>query len=102
MKLQAYFQLKSRTKTVLYFCKLFNFFSVKQQNTSFQNEKQLLRQRLHSRMRITSKTVHDINKIKDKFALRFIKSPGLHYQQTENVIDLCNICLSDQWPFKSI
>jgi hypothetical protein len=78
MKLQAYFQLKSRTKTVLYFCKLFNFFSVKQQNTSFQNEKQLLRQRLYSRMRITSKTVHDINKIKDNFALRFIFTyPGI-------------------------
>jgi hypothetical protein len=59
---------------VLYFCKLFNEIkkkiAVKQQNTSFQNEKQLFRQNLYSRMRITWKTVHDINKMEDNFALR--------------------------------
>ena len=33
---------------------------VKEQNTSFQNEKQLLGQSLYSRMRITWKTVHNI------------------------------------------
>jgi hypothetical protein len=45
---------------------------------SFQNEKQLLRQSLYSRMRITSKTVHDINKMEDNFALRYVFTyPGI-------------------------
>ena len=45
---------------------------------SFQNEKQLLRQSLYSRMRITSKTVHDINKMEDNFALRYVLTcPGI-------------------------
>ena len=52
--------------------------AVKQQNTSFQNENQLLRQSLYSRMRITSKTVHDINKMEDNFALRYVFTyPGI-------------------------
>jgi hypothetical protein len=75
------FPVKSRKKTVLYFCKLFNFkqkIAVKQQNTSFENEKQLLRQSLYSRMRITSKTAHDINKMEDNFALRYVFTyPGI-------------------------
>ena len=48
---------------------------------SFQNEKQLLirlRQSLYSRMRITSKTVNDINKMEDNFALRYVFTyPGI-------------------------
>jgi Tfp pilus assembly protein PilV len=52
--------------------------AIKQQNTSFQNEKQLLRQSLYSRMRITRKTVHDINKMEDNFALRCVFTyPGI-------------------------
>jgi hypothetical protein len=35
-------------------------------------KKHLLRQSLYSRMRITSKTVHDINKMEDNFALRYV------------------------------
>jgi hypothetical protein len=45
---------------------------------SFQNEKQFLRQSLYSRMRITSKTVHDINKMEDNFSLRYVFTyPGI-------------------------
>jgi hypothetical protein len=81
------FPVKIRKKPVLYFCKLFNEFKTKKccktakyvQNTSFQNEKRLLyRQSLYSRMRITSKTVHDINKMEDNFALRYVFTyPGI-------------------------
>ena len=40
--------------------------------------KQLLRQSLYSRMRITSKTVHDINKMEDNFAFRYVFTyPGI-------------------------
>ena len=52
--------------------------ALKQQNTSFKNENQLLRQSLYSRMRITSKTVHDINKMEDNFALGYVFTyPGI-------------------------
>jgi hypothetical protein len=81
MKLQAYFQLKSGKKPVLYFCKLFNEFKTKNccktakyvQNTCFQNEKRLL-----YRQSLYSKTVHDINKMEDNFALRYVFTyPGI-------------------------
>jgi hypothetical protein len=44
--------------------------AVKQQDTFFHNRKQLVSWGLHTRMRITSRTVYDINKIEDNFELR--------------------------------
>jgi hypothetical protein len=72
------FPVKIENKIVLHFCKLFyeiwnKKIAVKPKNTSFQNEKQLFSQSLYSRMRITSKTVHDINKMEDNFELRYVQ-----------------------------